>query len=83
MTDGRFVFPRAPRRVYWETTRACGLACPHCRADAVATSHPDELTPAEGLKLLDDLLRFGHPLPHVIFTGGDPLAKPKCAVSRR
>jgi hypothetical protein len=28
------VFERAPRRVYWEVTRACDLACRHCRAEA-------------------------------------------------
>src|SRR5438067_226400 len=72
---GRFIFESAPRRVYWETTRACGLVCRHCRAEAVATPHPNELTADEGLELLDGLARFGHPLPHVIFTGGDPLER--------
>lgn len=76
MTDARFVFPDAPHRVYWETTRACGLVCRHCRADAVSTPHPDELNAAEGVRLLDDLARFGHPFPHVVFTGGDPLERP-------
>jgi radical SAM protein with 4Fe4S-binding SPASM domain len=71
----RFVFDSAPRRVYWETTRACGLVCRHCRAEAVATPHPEQLTAAEGRRLLDDLTRFGHPLPHVVFTGGDPLER--------
>jgi radical SAM protein with 4Fe4S-binding SPASM domain len=61
--------------VYWETTRACGLVCRHCRAEAVATPQPNELTAAEGRRLLDDLTRFGHPLPHVVFTGGDPLER--------
>jgi radical SAM protein with 4Fe4S-binding SPASM domain len=75
MSARRFLFPHAPRRVYWETTRACGLVCRHCRADAVPTPHPDELTAAEGLRLLDDLARFGRPLPHVVFTGGDPLER--------
>jgi len=75
MSGRRFLFPRAPRCVYWETTRACGLVCRHCRADAVSTPHPDELTAAEGLRLLDDLARFGRPLPHVVFTGGDPLER--------
>ena len=28
------IFDRAPRRVYWELTRACDLACRHCRAEA-------------------------------------------------
>ena len=75
MSSRRFVFPHAPRRVYWETTRACGLVCRHCRADAMAAPHPDELTTAEGRRLLDDFARFGHPLPHVVFTGGDPLER--------
>jgi MoaA/NifB/PqqE/SkfB family radical SAM enzyme len=74
-STGRFVFDSAPRRVYWETTRACALVCRHCRADAVAAAHSDELTAAEGLRLLDDLARFGHPLPHLIFTGGDALER--------
>jgi radical SAM protein with 4Fe4S-binding SPASM domain len=76
MTDARFAFHHAPRRVYWETTRACGLVCRHCRADAIAIPHPDELTAAEGVRFLDDLTRFGHPLPHVVLTGGDPLERP-------
>jgi AdoMet-dependent heme synthase len=75
MTDTRFAFSHAPRRVYWETTRACGLICRHCRAEAVASPHPDELNTADGLQLLDDLAGFGHPLPHVVFTGGDPLER--------
>jgi AdoMet-dependent heme synthase len=73
--SGRFVFDRAPARVYWETTRACDLACRHCRAHAVPTAHPAELTTAEGRRLLDDLARFEAPLPHVVFTGGDPLKR--------
>jgi MoaA/NifB/PqqE/SkfB family radical SAM enzyme len=72
---GRFVFDRAPARVYWETTRACDLACRHCRAHAVPTAHRGELTTAEGRRLLDDLARFEAPLPHVVFTGGDPLKR--------
>jgi len=27
-------FDQAPRRVYWELTQACDLACRHCRAEA-------------------------------------------------
>lgn len=29
-------FTRAPFLVIWEVTRACALACVHCRADAIA-----------------------------------------------
>jgi metal-sulfur cluster biosynthetic enzyme len=37
-------FDRAPFIVIWETTRACPLACMHCRAEAIPRRHPDELT---------------------------------------
>ena len=39
-------FERAPRRVYWEMTRACDLACRHCRAEAAAEPDPVEPDPA-------------------------------------
>jgi len=28
-------FSRNPLLVYWEVTQACGLACKHCRAEAM------------------------------------------------
>ena len=62
--------------VYWETTLACGLACRHCRADAMAERNPLELTTREGERLLDEITKFGRPYPHVVFTGGDPLNRP-------
>jgi MoaA/NifB/PqqE/SkfB family radical SAM enzyme len=71
----RFVFDRAPLRVYWELTRACDLACRHCRAEAVRFRHPDELDTAAGLRLLERLAAFGDPKPHVVLTGGDPLKR--------
>jgi radical SAM protein with 4Fe4S-binding SPASM domain len=72
----RLSFDLAPRRVYWELTRACDLACRHCRAAAVKFRHPDELNPTEGLHLLERLAAFGDPKPHVVLTGGDPLKRP-------
>jgi radical SAM protein len=69
-------FDRAPRRVYWELTRACDLACRHCRAEAAPEPDPAELTTPEGLVLIDRLARFGAPLPHLVLTGGDPLKRP-------
>jgi radical SAM protein len=69
-------FDRAPRRVYWELTRACDLACRHCRAEAAPEPDPAELTTREGLALVDRLARFGPPLPHLVLTGGDPLKRP-------
>jgi radical SAM protein len=71
-----YVFARAPLRVYWELTRACDLACRHCRAEAIASRSPEELTTTEGFRLLDQLAGFGPPPPHVVLTGGDPLKRP-------
>jgi radical SAM protein len=71
-----YVYGRAPMLVYWETTLACGLACRHCRASAMADRSPLELSTDEGIRLLDDITGFGRPYPHVVFTGGDPLIRP-------
>jgi MoaA/NifB/PqqE/SkfB family radical SAM enzyme len=61
--------------VYWEMTQACGLACKHCRAEAMPGSHPLELTTDESKAFIRQLLDFGDPLPHLILTGGDPLRR--------
>ncbi|WP_308196491.1 hypothetical protein [Cryobacterium zhongshanensis] len=50
-----------PFIVIWEVTRACQLVCTHCRADAIRTRNPFELTTDQGKKLLDDLASFGTP----------------------
>jgi radical SAM protein len=71
-----FTFDRAPVRVYWELTRACDLACRHCRAEAVPERAPDELTTGECERVLSALAAAGPPRPHVVFTGGDPLKRP-------
>ena len=71
---GSLLFSEAPQRVYWEITRACGLACRHCRARATPHADPAELTTAEGIALLRDLAT-ATPKPHVILTGGDPLLR--------
>ncbi len=68
-------FERAPMRVYWEVTRACGLSCRHCRAEASLARDPDELTSAEGRGLLERISAFGESKPHVVLTGGDPLER--------
>lgn len=68
-------FSRNPMIVYWEMTQACGLACKHCRAEAMPHPHPLELTNAESRVFLNQLLEFGDPLPHLILTGGDPLRR--------
>lgn len=64
-----------PFIVIWEVTRACALACEHCRADAITCRNPEELDTAEGFKLLDDLAALGAPRPIVVLTGGDPFER--------
>lgn len=68
-------FARAPFIVIWEVTRACALACVHCRAEAIPRRHPDELTTAEGQALIDRVAAFEPRKPLVVLTGGDPLRR--------
>jgi len=68
-------FDEKPLLVFWETTKACMLACKHCRASAILEPLPGELSHEEAMKLLDDLAGFGKPLPILVFTGGDPLMR--------
>src|SRR5688572_27453495 len=74
-----FDFDRAPFLVIWEVTRACALACLHCRADAIARRSPDELTTAEAKRLIDEVRSFGSPPPLFVLTGGDPMRRPDLA----
>ena len=64
-----------PILVFWETTKACSLACRHCRAEAIAQPAPGELNHAEALRLLDSLAAFGDPRPVLVATGGDVLER--------
>ncbi|MFH1091118.1 MAG: heme b synthase [Pseudomonadota bacterium] len=64
----------APRLVAWETTRACNLACLHCRAAAKYDPDPNQLTTAEGLRLIDQIAAMA-PGIILILTGGEPLLR--------
>ena len=64
-----------PILVFWETTKACGLACRHCRAAAMAEPQPGELSLADGAALIESLADFGPPSPVLIATGGDVLMR--------
>lgn len=59
----------------WETTKACPLACVHCRATATPHALPGQLTTEEGERLVDDLASGGRPRPVLVLTGGDCLAR--------
>jgi 12,18-didecarboxysiroheme deacetylase len=59
--------------VVWNITRRCNLKCIHCYAHARDREFDDELTTAEGKRLLDDLAGFG--VPVVLFSGGEPMVR--------
>jgi AdoMet-dependent heme synthase len=65
-------FNQRPFTVVWETTRACDLACVHCRAEANPQRIPEELTFAEAQRLVKGVKTFEMPYPLFILTGGDP-----------
>ena len=69
-------FSESPFLVIWEVTRACALACVHCRADAIPCRDPRELTTEEGFELIDQVRAFGTRPPLLVFTGGDPMRRP-------
>lgn len=69
-------YSRTPINIYWEMTQACALACRHCRAAAMPSAHPGQLTHEESLAFLRQIPEFGDPLPTLILTGGDPLERP-------
>jgi radical SAM protein len=66
-------FQENPYIAIWETTRACDLACLHCRAEAIKWRHPLELTTQEGVRLIDQVSQCGKPL--FVLTGGDPMKR--------
>ncbi len=70
----RFDPARAPRLVAWEATRACDLACVHCRAVAQPRPDPRQLSTDEAFRLVDDVAAFQEPVI-LIITGGDPLKR--------
>lgn len=74
-SEKRLTFDNKPVLVFWETTRACPLACIHCRASAITEPSPGELSHSEGIDLIDQVAEFGKPSPTIIFTGGDPLKR--------
>jgi AdoMet-dependent heme synthase len=73
-THTRADFDHSPMIVFYETTRACDLACKHCRADAQRECDPNELSTAAAKRIIADLTRFPKP-PLLVLTGGDPIKR--------
>jgi radical SAM protein len=67
-------FATSPFVAFYEVTRACDLACSHCRACAQPHPHPHELATEQSIALLDQFAAFPKP-PTLIFTGGDPIKR--------
>ena len=67
-------FERTPFVAIWETTRACDLACRHCRAEAIPEALPGELSTEEGCQVLQELADMGTPI--CVLSGGDPAKRP-------
>lgn len=67
------MYDESPFLTFWEVSRACDLACFHCRASAVARRDPLELTTQEGEQLLRDIRAMGCRV--VVLTGGDPMKR--------
>ena len=59
--------------ISWNTTQACNINCIHCYRDA-GTKRDDELSTAEGKKLLTEIARAGFKI--MILSGGEPLLRP-------
>ncbi len=66
-------FDQSPFVVAWEITRACALACLHCRAEAQPKPDPDQLTHEEAIDVIDQIAEIGNPI--LVVTGGDPLMR--------
>lgn len=67
-------FAERPFLVFWEMTRACALACSHCRAEAQYRRDPNELTRREAERVVDQLAELKPPM--LVLTGGDPMERP-------
>ena len=74
-THTRADFAHSPMIVFYETTRACDLACKHCRADAQRARDPGELSTAAAKRVIAELAKFPKP-PLLVLTGGDPVKRP-------
>jgi radical SAM protein len=63
-----------PAIAIWEVTRACDLACAHCRARATPGRDPRELSTGEAFALIGQLRALAPGV--VVVTGGDPFKRP-------
>lgn len=62
-----------PNVVVWEVSRACDLACLHCRASVQSRRSTLELSTWEGYDLIEQAAELGP--ERFTFSGGDPLKR--------
>ena len=58
--------------VFWNLTWNCNLKCPHCYIDAGPNPSRRELSTEEKIRVVEQLAEAR--IPHVVLTGGEPLA---------
>jgi radical SAM protein with 4Fe4S-binding SPASM domain len=64
---------KRPRIVIWEATRACALACRHCRMRTGRHGTSGELDSLEAERLVEEVRRAAPDI--FIITGGDPMLR--------
>ncbi len=67
-------FGKSPFLLLWELTRACSLACRHCRARAQRFRNEQELSGVQLEILFDQIEELSCRL--LVLTGGDPFERP-------
>jgi len=63
-----------PRRIVWELTRECNLACRHCRTASYPALSANDVSTNDVLRVIDDIAGFCRPT--LVLTGGEPLRRP-------
>ena len=58
--------------VFWNITWNCNLKCPHCYIDARPSPSKSELSTGDKIRIVEQLAEAR--IPHVVLTGGEPLA---------
>lgn len=69
---------RILRLLFWETTIKCNLNCAHCRRLESDEAVVNDLSTAQGKKLIDQLAELGNAqpmMPVLVFSGGEPLCR--------
>ncbi|MBI4394879.1 MAG: radical SAM protein [Candidatus Omnitrophica bacterium] len=65
------------RFIFWEVTVACNLECIHCRRLEVSKFlSQSDLSTTEAIQFIESLARDFNPKPVLVFSGGEPLARP-------